>query len=190
MNQEKSNCTRWPTASRGQACPTLKNSKMSQFQFADMCLSEYIWKCDELTRWSLISSRATSPAHGLNSGTTGHRQRLRLRAKGTYQSARISKRSCARSNTGIKPLSSNFRIMARQGQGAWHGVRWDGKTAVSFPLNETDETKAMRALLLQLEEAAMASIPPGHDAWIVGNEPFIRIDFPNCRTVARLQTAK
>jgi hypothetical protein len=40
-------------------------------------------------------------------------------------------------------------LMARQGQGAWHGVRWDGKTATSFPLNETDETKAMRALLLQ-----------------------------------------
>ena len=42
-----------------------------------------------------------------------------------------------------------FRIMARQGQGALHGVRWDGKTAASFPLNETDEAKAMRALLLQ-----------------------------------------
>ena len=44
---------------------------------------------------------------------------------------------------------TKFRIMARQGQGAWHGVRWDGKEAASFPLNETDETKAMRALLLQ-----------------------------------------
>jgi len=52
-----------------------------------------------------------------------------------------------------------FRIMARQGQGAWHGVRWDGKTAISFPLDETDETKAMRALLLQhpFEEAARPS---------------------------------
>ena len=49
--------------------------------------------------------------------------------------------------------------MARQGQGAWHGVRWDGKTATSFPVNETDETKAMRALLLQhpFEEAASPS---------------------------------
>jgi hypothetical protein len=49
---------------------------------------------------------------------------------------------------------AKFRIMARQGQGAWHGVRWDGKTATSFPLNETDET-----LLLQhpLEEAASPS---------------------------------
>ena len=52
-----------------------------------------------------------------------------------------------------------FRIMVRQGQGAWHGVRWDSKTATSFPLNETDETKAMRALLLQhpLEAAASPS---------------------------------
>jgi hypothetical protein len=39
--------------------------------------------------------------------------------------------------------------MARQGRGAWHGARWDGKTATPFPLNDTDETKAMRALLLQ-----------------------------------------
>jgi hypothetical protein len=44
---------------------------------------------------------------------------------------------------------TKFRIMARQDQGAWHGVRWDGKTAVSFPLNETDEGKAMWVLLLQ-----------------------------------------
>jgi hypothetical protein len=50
---------------------------------------------------------------------------------------------------------TKFRIMARQGQGGWHGVRWDGKTPISFPLNEKDETKAMQALLLQhpLEEA-------------------------------------
>ena len=27
----------------------------------------------------------------------------------------------------------------------------------------------------------VGSIPPGHDAWIVGNEPFISIDFPDCR---------
>ena len=49
---------------------------------------------------------------------------------------------------------TKFRIMARQGQGPWQGVRWDGKTATSFPLNETDET-----LLLQqpLEEAASPS---------------------------------
>ena len=54
---------------------------------------------------------------------------------------------------------TKFSIMARQGQGDWHGVRWDGKTATSFPLNETDETKAMGALLLQhpLDEAASRS---------------------------------
>jgi len=33
------------------------------------------------------------------------------------------------------------------------------------------------------------SIPPGHDAWIVGNGPFICIDFPDCRIMAPLQTA-
>jgi hypothetical protein len=51
---------------------------------------------------------------------------------------------------------TKFRIMARQGQGSWHGVRWDGKTAIPFPLNERDEIKAMQALLLQhpLEKAA------------------------------------
>jgi hypothetical protein len=52
-----------------------------------------------------------------------------------------------------------FRIIARQGQGAWHGVRWDSKTAISFPLDERDETKAMQALLLwhPIEEAASPS---------------------------------
>ena len=52
-----------------------------------------------------------------------------------------------------------FSIMARHGGGAWHGVRWNGKRATSFPLNETDEKKAMQALLLKepLEEAAKAS---------------------------------
>jgi hypothetical protein len=55
---------------------------------------------------------------------------------------------------------TKLRIMARQGQGAWHGVRWDGKTATSFTVNETDETKAMRALLLQhpFKEAASPSM--------------------------------
>jgi hypothetical protein len=43
--------------------------------------------------------------------------------------------------------------------GRLHGVQWDGKTTTSFPLNETDEKKAMQALLLKnpLEEAANAS---------------------------------
>jgi hypothetical protein len=52
-----------------------------------------------------------------------------------------------------------FSIMARHGGGAWHSVQWDGKTATSFPLNETDEKKAMQAPLLKnpLEEAANAS---------------------------------
>jgi len=35
--------------------------------------------------------------------------------------------------------------MARHGEGAWHGGQWDGKTATSFPLNETDEKKARQA---------------------------------------------
>jgi hypothetical protein len=47
---------------------------------------------------------------------------------------------------------TKFRIIARHGQGAWHGVRWDGKTAISFPLNEKDETKAMHPL----EEVSIA----------------------------------
>jgi hypothetical protein len=54
---------------------------------------------------------------------------------------------------------TKFRIRARQGQGTWHAVRWDGKTAISFPLDERDEAKAMQALLLQhpFEEAANPS---------------------------------
>ena len=49
--------------------------------------------------------------------------------------------------------------MARQGQGTWHGVRWNGKRATAFVLNETDENKAMQALLLKhpIEEAGSLS---------------------------------
>jgi len=28
-------------------------------------------------------------------------------------------------------------------------------------------------------------VPPGHDAWVVGNEPFMSIDFPDCCTEGR-----
>jgi hypothetical protein len=54
---------------------------------------------------------------------------------------------------------TKFRIMARQGQGTWHDVRWDGKAATTFGLNETDENKAMQALLLKhpIEEAEINS---------------------------------
>ena len=30
---------------------------------------------------------------------------------------------------------------------------------------------------IDLEPGDFASIPPGHDAWVVGNEPFVAIDF-------------
>jgi mannose-6-phosphate isomerase-like protein (cupin superfamily) len=30
---------------------------------------------------------------------------------------------------------------------------------------------------MDLEPGDFASIPPGHDAWVVGNEPFVAIDF-------------
>ena len=54
---------------------------------------------------------------------------------------------------------TKIRIMARQGQGTWHGLRWDGKAATTFGLNETDENKAMQALLLKhpIEEAEINS---------------------------------
>jgi hypothetical protein len=42
---------------------------------------------------------------------------------------------------------SLFKIMCRDGKGFWHGVRWDGKTAFCFALEETDERKARKRLL-------------------------------------------
>jgi hypothetical protein len=48
---------------------------------------------------------------------------------------------------------TKFMIMARQGQGTWHSVRW-----TAF-LNETDENKAMQVLLLKhpIEETGSPS---------------------------------
>ena len=42
---------------------------------------------------------------------------------------------------------AKFKIMCRDGKGFWHRVRWDGKTASSFPLEETDERKVGKKLL-------------------------------------------
>jgi hypothetical protein len=61
----------------------------------------------------------------------------------------ISRRTCARSSTGIKAQLQKFKIMCRDGKGFWHGVRWDGKTASSFSLEETDERIAHEKLLEQ-----------------------------------------
>jgi hypothetical protein len=34
---------------------------------------------------------------------------------------------------------TRFKIMYRDGKGFWYEVRWNGKTASCFPLQETDE---------------------------------------------------
>jgi hypothetical protein len=41
---------------------------------------------------------------------------------------------------------AGFKIMYRDEHGAWHGVRWDGKTAAFFALGEMDEKKAREKL--------------------------------------------
>ena len=41
---------------------------------------------------------------------------------------------------------AKFKIMCRDGKGFWHCVRWDGKAAASFALQETDERKAREKL--------------------------------------------
>ena len=41
---------------------------------------------------------------------------------------------------------TKFKIMCRDGKGFWHGVRWDGKAASLFALQETDERKACKRL--------------------------------------------
>jgi hypothetical protein len=44
---------------------------------------------------------------------------------------------------------AKFKIMCRDGKGFWHAVRWDGKTASLFALQETDERKATKQLLAE-----------------------------------------
>jgi len=41
---------------------------------------------------------------------------------------------------------ARFKILCRDGKGFWHGVRWDGKTASLFALEETDERQACKKL--------------------------------------------
>jgi hypothetical protein len=40
-----------------------------------------------------------------------------------------------------------FKIIYRDEEGVWDGVRWDGRTAAFFAIRETDEEKAMEKLL-------------------------------------------
>jgi hypothetical protein len=89
------------------------------------------------------------------------RRRSLLQAKAGCRSTKISKRFCAKSNTASSP----YHHIQHHGP-AWRGrlarreVGWqNGNLFLSFPLDETDETKAMRALLLQhpFEEAARPS---------------------------------
>jgi hypothetical protein len=39
-----------------------------------------------------------------------------------------------------------FRIMYRDSEGFWDGIRWDGKSASFFPLRETEEGRARNKL--------------------------------------------
>ncbi len=41
----------------------------------------------------------------------------------------------------------------------------------------------------ELGEQEMFEIPPGHDAWVVGDEPWVAIDFRGARSYARPQMA-
>jgi len=42
---------------------------------------------------------------------------------------------------------AGFKIMYRDSQKTWDGVRWDGKRALFFPIRETDENSARKKLL-------------------------------------------
>jgi hypothetical protein len=38
---------------------------------------------------------------------------------------------------------------------------------------------------LEIGPGEVAALPPGHDAWVVGNEPVVMIDWSGARTYAR-----
>jgi quercetin dioxygenase-like cupin family protein len=42
---------------------------------------------------------------------------------------------------------------------------------------------------IHLKAGDAASIPPGHDAWIVGDGQCVFVDFPNTANYAKSQTA-
>jgi hypothetical protein len=44
---------------------------------------------------------------------------------------------------------AKLKIMSRDGKGFWHCVRWDGKAASPFPLEETDERRAGKKLFTE-----------------------------------------
>jgi hypothetical protein len=44
---------------------------------------------------------------------------------------------------------AGFRIMYRDSEATWDGIKWDGKTASFFALRETNEDEARKKLLEQ-----------------------------------------
>ena len=105
---------------------------MCSFEYVPPCIRK-TWRAGHAGRIHLPRDAGDDHDYGKGSISVGKDLEAVLRKIEHWHQAPVTK----------------FRIMARQGQGAWHGVRWEGKTATSFPLNETDERKGMRALLLQ-----------------------------------------
>ena len=118
--------------------------------FAHICSFEYISGCEQSTQWSSISSRLESQVTPATISITG---------KGRLSVGKDLEAVLRKIEYWHQAPVTKFRIMARQGQGTWHGVRWDGKAATTFVLNETDENRAMEALLLRhpIEEAGSPS---------------------------------
>jgi len=52
---------------------------------------------------------------------------------------------------------SKFKIMCRDGQGFWHRVGWDDKTASVSALKETDERKARNKVLSAFEDFSLVA---------------------------------
>jgi hypothetical protein len=134
---------------------TLELETFVFFRFADMCSYEYIMKCIPKTRWSLISKPTGEPGTRAEFAYHMTPATITITGKGSISVGKDLEAVLCKIEYWHQAPVTKFRILARQGQGGWHSVRWDGQTAISFPLNETDEAKAMRrcCFSISLEEA-------------------------------------
>lgn len=52
------------------------------------------------------------------------------------------------------------------------------------------EVKMEDGTKIEMKPGDMTSIPPGHDAWIVGNEPYVGLDFQGSSNYAKPNTKR
>jgi class 3 adenylate cyclase len=119
--------------------------------------------------------------------------------------ARLQRRSFAQSEDvrvagrgKVEVVELDDRVIGRyEWQPGWRwsvdvkpiaGTEWCQSHHVSYVVSGRLRVQMSDGVELELGPGEVFEIPPGHDAWVLGDEPFVTIDFEAMRGFARAQT--